>query len=872
MRLNPGACYLTEAIMRKKSEAAANTGIVLHRLCPGSGLTKGIILAASLSLPTISVGTDKPQEVLTPIEAFRSFDRHNASGLPQSSVRSLAQDGEGDLWLGTLDGLARYDGSEIEEVLPPTDQPSFGDVVDLQSRRQGGIFVAGPSGVRVFDGHSWRLGSLRKSVVSLAEDRNDRLWVVDQQGAVWREENVPDGPWESIPMPAGLGPATKVSCNGEEGVWVTSRVAVASVWGNLAETAPPLPKSVQWITVLRADGEAGVWIGTQVGEVWHIAHGDSTWSLRGNVPAAKQPILCMSEDRLHRLLCGTAGGTLAFARPNGGWTVWGPSNGLSSSGGITALLVDREGTLWVGENAHGAQQFFSEAWSHRTTWEDSGSQIPAAVFGLAPTIKGGLLATLLGGGLWQWEDGHLTEYGASAGLPAATRCVAEPEPGIIWVGGRGGVFESRHGSHFSSALVLPGGIVNGLCVGPDHVWRALTTTEGIIAKKGEEWVPETDLNRNLTDLNVRALLWRANGEIWAATMGGVTIIKGEAARSYSHTDNIAVPTPVQCLLEMGPDEVWVGGTGGIGVWSGGKWHAQAAQERLPGRTIYALARESDGTTWVAGGAGVGRLSGNNWTIFNTQNALFDDECNLNGLVISPDGSVYVGTMGGLARYNPRVVDSLHPTLHCFWRTRPEPSVDGIAHLPKGIRAVSLSWSAPWLTPTPVEYRSRVTPLLDSWSEPSREHSLKFANLGPGIWTFEVEARIAGSQPGDWTPPLATRIEIPRFFIETVWAPVLSAAAVLALLIMLVIGRTRHLQRRHRELEKAVADAQASVKTLRGLIPICASCKSIRDDKGAWSQLEAYVREHSEAEFSHGICPACAKRLYPEVTTEDYPPL
>ena len=56
---------------------------------------------------------------------------------------------------------------------------------------------------------------------------------------------------------------------------------------------------------------------------------------------------------------------------------------------------------------------------------------------------------------------------------------------------------------------------------------------------------------------------------------------------------------------------------------------------------------------------------------------------------------------------------------------------------------------------------------------------------------------------------------------------------------------------------------AEVKILRGLLPICASCKQIRDDKGYWHKIESYIRDHSEAEFSHGICPKCAERLYPE---------
>ena len=67
-----------------------------------------------------------------------------------------------------------------------------------------------------------------------------------------------------------------------------------------------------------------------------------------------------------------------------------------------------------------------------------------------------------------------------------------------------------------------------------------------------------------------------------------------------------------------------------------------------------------------------------------------------------------------------------------------------------------------------------------------------------------------------------------------------------------------------QLEEAMAD----VKKLSGLLPICASCKKIRDDKGSWQHLESFIADHSEADFSHGICPECFKKLYPEVAGED----
>jgi len=65
------------------------------------------------------------------------------------------------------------------------------------------------------------------------------------------------------------------------------------------------------------------------------------------------------------------------------------------------------------------------------------------------------------------------------------------------------------------------------------------------------------------------------------------------------------------------------------------------------------------------------------------------------------------------------------------------------------------------------------------------------------------------------------------------------------------------------VEFDLSAAMAEVKTLRGMIPICSSCKKIRDDQGIWNQIEVYIRDHSEADFTHSICPECIKKLYPE---------
>lgn len=76
-----------------------------------------------------------------------------------------------------------------------------------------------------------------------------------------------------------------------------------------------------------------------------------------------------------------------------------------------------------------------------------------------------------------------------------------------------------------------------------------------------------------------------------------------------------------------------------------------------------------------------------------------------------------------------------------------------------------------------------------------------------------------------------------------------------------ITTRKKLEDERETLIQKLRNEKEKVKTLSGFLPICASCKKIRDDKGYWKQIESYIKEHSEAEFSHGICPECADKLY-----------
>ena len=95
-----------------------------------------------------------------------------------------------------------------------------------------------------------------------------------------------------------------------------------------------------------------------------------------------------------------------------------------------------------------------------------------------------------------------------------------------------------------------------------------------------------------------------------------------------------------------------------------------------------------------------------------------------------------------------------------------------------------------------------------------------------------------------------------------------AFATLGGMIGFYLEKKRQAEDARSKLIIQLQESLSEIKKLSGLLPICASCKKIRDDKGYWNQIETYISEHSEAEFSHGFCPDCLKKLYGSVLGED----
>jgi hypothetical protein len=145
------------------------------------------------------------------------------------------------------------------------------------------------------------------------------------------------------------------------------------------------------------------------------------------------------------------------------------------------------------------------------------------------------------------------------------------------------------------------------------------------------------------------------------------------------------------------------------------------------------------------------------------------------------------------------------------------------------------------------------------------HSVEDLHVSPVSFSFSVPN-------GEWTLSISPRIRWqigPQLYFSVIIAGVVGLS--LAFLTFFLLRRSEEIKAKTIDLESSNKELQmtlAEVKRLSGLLPICSKCKKIRDDKGYWNQIEAYIQEHSEAQFSHSICRECAIELYPDLIIDD----
>ena len=762
-------------------------------------LRKAALVLASLM--ALTAGADE----WAPTRAFRIFSKANWRGLPQSSVIALAQDRDGMLWIGTLDGVATFDGRAITPVADVKDAPLRGIIATIIARRAGGVYVGSSAGVHRFDGTSWHLIPSRRGVATLAESPNGQLWMTDSDGVLWMLDGA--AAFRQVPFAEF---AAAVAIGNDGAVWVATNDSAAKLVDGKPQAVrgPKLP-SRPAVMIIATDGRA--WVATGAGTVHWTSGTTEGWHQAAFASWPRGSFRCLTEDRRGRIWAGSYGGGVAFGNATTPWTVWRSANGPFDAG-VMSVIGTREGSVYFGLNALGLAQWVGEEWSHRTTVDPANPRPETfSAFGLARgRTPGSLLVGLFNSGAVRLEPNAMRRYGPTDGITEDVRSLVDADAKTMIAATRFGIFESTDGHSFHQVLKLPSGFVMGLFKSPDGRWYAGSTSAGAFVRGANGWEPAADINASLDNIHVRCMTWMKNGELWVATLRGVTVFApGRPAEHLSSTSNPAIPASVNVVLPVSDDEIWVGGTGGLAIRRGGKWTGVTQANGLPGQTIYSLALAPSGAVWAGGSGGVGRYENGRWTVWDSRSGLLQEECNLNGLAVAEDGNVFIGTMGGLAHFHPNVRPLTPPPLNLKWVATPQRDRAGVAHVGTSDRALHLRWSAAWLGPEAVQFRVRVPRLREAWSAPMSEDRFDVENLGAGKWQAQVQARVEGSK--EWSAPISLDIDVVPYWYETLLARLAMAALLIALVYAAVRLRLRALRRHAAMLEATVAERTAELR-------------------------------------------------------------
>jgi hypothetical protein len=384
-------------------------------------------------------------------------------------------------------------------------------------------------------------------------------------------------------------------------------------------------------------------------------------------------------------------------------------------------------------------------------------------------------------------------------------------------------------------------------------------------------------------LNAYRFRQDALGRIWAATSLGLYIREASGTwRLYSEKDGI-LPFGLYGLALLPDGSAWIHSTEPQGLMrvrlEGDRvvvLEQRRAGQGIQSDLIYAVDVDPQGRTWVSTDQGfdcvdtlvhVGRREG-----------MINEDCGIQAL-LAERGRIWVGTSAGLVRYEPGDGDSgiSAPTPHILFLFKGGERLEAPSGSigPVGPRGGGLAFRVA-VPSYRHEGQLRVQVRLLGLEEPWRDLDApltRYLALPKGSYRFEARA----AQPyGNFGPTVALSFKVLPKWWQTWWALSIWGLGLVALILgfvrvriaslaqskvaleALVARRTEELRNRNGELTEAIG----RVKQLSGLLPICASCKKIRDDKGYWNQLEQYISDHSEVGFSHGICPDCAETLYP----------
>ena len=762
---------------------------------------------------------------------FATFGRDD--GLGDLNAESLLQDRTGFLWVGTDNGLYRYDGRQFVRtgaelaaldtrvsVLHETpDGILFAGTSTGLARREGDRFVAigeesGLPASEILDGQ-------------IASDGAGHVWVGTSKGLFVGEA----GSFRLVPRPGGL-PEVRITALHRDpagALWVARGTSLTVTEGGRsreAGTGIPFPAGEQ-IDRIATDGEGRLWVRT-IRTLWMKAPGSRFVRDDNGLPASSETgRLALGENG--EILVPTVRG-LAQKR-DGAWRLTGRREGLT--GAVNAALVDREGSLWIGLAGEGLARRLGQG-AFRGGGEDEGlanNLVWAIARGGTSKGTGALwVGTEEGLNRIDPRDESIRTYRRKDGLGGdAMQALAAFPDGRLYIGHwPGGVTRREPDRDLFRRCEFEGAEPSGIKVLSLFRTRRgdliAGTDKGVFrlpAGAGGDRFLRFPTPESPFGWRKFAFVEDAEGVLWAAGEGGLFRLTGPEPRRFGSEDGLrARDLSGIVLMEDGSFAAGYRNSPGVDriLVRGSRLTVTPLPEppgAPPGKVVF-LGRDAEGAIWAGTQLGVNVYPTRGTPVhYGRSDGLVTDDMDQNAFFVDSDGTVWLGTSRGLVRFTPGVppMKRLPPPvvlLEAWAGGRAlDPAVP--ARLSRRERDVRLSWAAlTFVEPRRVKYLYRLVG-LDAPPVETHLGEVRYPALPSGNYRFEVTAVSAAGMPSE--KMAAFSFSVARPWWEEGWSWILGGLLLGVIVAAITQWRTRSLEGERLRLETAVAERSAELAAM-----------------------------------------------------------
>lgn len=699
---------------------------------------------------------------LDPSRGLREFGRQvwlSENGLPQNTVQAIAQTGDGYIWIGTQEGLARFDGVKFD-IFDKQNTPALksNDIRSLLAAHDGTLWIATSFGlVRRQNGQFTTFtaneGLPDNNIGIVTEDPAGSIWIATSGAlAVYR-----NGTFKSLGNRAGIQALAALN-DGSIMLVTTAGVEHFKYPSVSSENPDALPPSN--VTALAEDRNGGVWYGTTEG-VWEIRNGGKiVYSTNEGLPKGR--VTCIHYDREGTTWIGTSSG-LARLR-NGQIETLTTADGLSSNL-VLSIFEDHEGSVWVGTEGGGLNLFKNRKFTTLTTKDGIASDLVKAIY---QDREGGVWIGTNGGGLTLLKNGKASTFTTRDGLASdVVLSLAGDDAGNLWIGTPDGLNQFKAGKFktFTFADGLSNDLVRSVYVDRrGNLW--VGTRAGLNLFRDNQFTIYTTRDGLANDF-IGALFEDSKGNLWIGTLGGLSKFADGKFTTFTTSDGLSSNT-VTCLLESANGDLWIGTNGGgLNLLREGKFASLTSRDGLPDDVIYRILEDGEQRLWFSSNKGVFRLRENdlndliakristlNPALYGTADGMLTRECSGGGHPAAwkmTDGKLWFATIKGVATVDPDHlrVNSLAPPL-VIEQIRVDDQLLPLEGNPKvaaGSTRFDFYYTAPsFIAPENVRFKYKLEGFDPDWIDGGNRRVAYYTNLRPGNYRFRV---MAANNDGVW---------------------------------------------------------------------------------------------------------------------------